>query len=416
MKTSKTRIHMLKSHNDLSTIASRGISLHCHTENSKEMLDFIPSYAEKLPIIAHFWRNESKKYFEREGKEIDFSSAFWAPPLSPETVHSLEAKQIENSGLEALVSITDHDCIGANLSLAETGKTEIPISLEWTVPFEYGFFHIGVHNLPKTFALELSETLIDFSFATTTVPDKEKLHELFEMLNAHREIVLVLNHPIWDIERVGQEKHESLLRSFLREFGGCLHALEINGFRSWSENKAVAEIAELFGIPLLSGGDRHGCQPNTVLNLSDCSSFAEFADEIRVDKHSEIVLMPEYRLPLHSRQLQSFAEILREFPNFEEGKQRWNERVYFDLNDGIGLASLAERGWVRGPLWLRIAIKVLGVMGSPGFRPLFELARSEKDRVPNNLHNPNFVLPTGNKKDFPKTTSGNHSTASEFVS
>ena len=51
--------------------------------------------------------------------------------------------------------------------------------------------------------------------------------------------------------------------------------------------------------------------------------------------------------------------------------------------DGNGIRPLSEHGWVRGgPLWLRVAIWVLGVSGSPAMRPLFRLARKKKDRVP----------------------------------
>ena len=49
---------------DFSQEAKTGVSLHCHTEHSKEMLDFIPHYAEKLPIISYFWKKERDKYLK----------------------------------------------------------------------------------------------------------------------------------------------------------------------------------------------------------------------------------------------------------------------------------------------------------------------------------------------------------------
>ena len=72
MNLKKTRLHILRDPQSLSSKAATGVSLHCHTEHSKEMLDFVPHYAEKLPIIANFWRKERDKYQEKEGKPVDF--------------------------------------------------------------------------------------------------------------------------------------------------------------------------------------------------------------------------------------------------------------------------------------------------------------------------------------------------------
>ena len=393
MNLTKTRLHILRKAEDLTPKAKTGVSLHCHTEHSKEMLDFIPHYAEKLPIIAQFWRKERDKYLEKEGKGIDFSTAYWSPPLTPHGVYDIEKTQINESGLNAIVSLTDHDSIDGTLAVNEVhSNTFAPISLEWTVPFEYGFFHVGVHNLPKERAVELTTTLLDYTFNKEN-HSNAKLQEVFAMLNDIPEVLVILNHPLWDIEIVGQERHEALLKDFIRTHGRWIHAFEVNGFRSWSENKAVIEMAEALGIPLATGGDRHGCKPNTVLNLTNAETFEEFANEIRVNKRSEIVLMPEYEHPLHSRQLQSFSEILKHYPEFADGRQRWFDRVFFDIGDGEGLRQLSVH-WKRGgPTWLRWAIWTLGVLGSPKMRPVFRAARKKHDRVPKDVTQTAFVIP-----------------------
>ena len=82
MKLKQTQLHILSDAKDLSAKAKTGVSLHCHTEHSKEMLDFVPHYAAKLPIINYFWAKERVRFQEREGREIDFSTAFWSPPMS----------------------------------------------------------------------------------------------------------------------------------------------------------------------------------------------------------------------------------------------------------------------------------------------------------------------------------------------
>jgi hypothetical protein len=393
MSSRQTNLHILTKSRNLRDKAKTGVSLHCHTEHSKEMLDFVPHYANKLPIISHFWRREEVKYIEREGKEMDFSKSYWSPPLQAEDVYDLERRQINAVGLEAIASITDHDSIEANLRVGETAENDkVPISLEWTVPFEYGFFHVGVHNLPKENAAEITKTLLDYTFIEENQTNAI-LHQMFSMLNEMPEVLLILNHPIWDIELVGNEKHKILLSHFLEEHGQHIHALEINGFRSWSENKAVIDLANALDLPVVTGGDRHGCRPNTVINVTNSSSFGEFVKEIRVDKRSEIVLMPEYRQPLHSRQLQAFSEILRTYPDFPEDRREWFNRIFFDLSNDKGLVSLSDHGWVRGPLWVRIAIRTLGVLGSPLARPIFSLTRDRKDRVPKNFGKTRLLFP-----------------------
>ncbi|KXK04170.1 MAG: hypothetical protein UZ17_ACD001000865 [Acidobacteria bacterium OLB17] len=394
MNLEKTKLNFLKGSPKLSRIAKSGVSLHCHTEYSKEMLGFVPHYAAKLPIINIFWQKEKEKYFAREGKYPNFETGYWSPPLSPQAVYDIEKQQIEDTGLNALVSLTDHDCIDGNFTIDEKDSAKtVPISLEWTVPFDIGYFHVGVHNLPRDRAAEISKELIDFSF-TKELQTSERLNELFAMLEEIPEVLVILNHPLWDIEMVGKEAHEQLLKEFLRAYGRWIHALEVNGFRSWSENKAVIELAEAVGIPVATGGDRHGCQPNTVINLTNSTSFEEFVSELRVDRHAEIALMPAYEQPLQSRQLQSFSEILSHYPAFRVGRQHWFDRVFFDIDNGKGLISLSSHGWQRGgPRWLRAAIWTLAVMGSPKARPLFRVLRKKADRVPSSLEKTVFQLP-----------------------
>lgn len=385
MNLKKTRLHILKNASELESRGRTGVSLHCHTEHSKEMLDFLPHYAEKLPIIAQFWRRERKSYVEREGKGIDFSTAHWSPPLSAEDVYNIEKNQINDVGLEAIVSLTDHDSIEATLKVNESSPEErAPISMEWTVPYEYGFFHVGVHNLPQDRAVEVTKTLLEYTFEKEN-QTHERLTELFALLSEMPGVLVILNHPLWDIELVGQERHEALLMSFIKTHGRWIHAFEVNGFRSWSENKAVIELAEALSIPLATGGDRHGCKPNTVLNLTNAGTFEEFVDEIRNEKRSEVVLMPEYEHPLHWRQMQSFSEILKFYPEFRDGRKKWFDRVYFDIGDGHGVRPLSVH-WKRGgPTWLRAAIWTLGVLGGPKMRPVFRVVRKKEDRVPRDI-------------------------------
>lgn len=385
MNLKLTRLHLIEKNNRLPQSFKSGVSLHCHTQHSREMLDFVPHIAAKLPVISMFWERERQRYLKREGKGIDFTAAYWTPPLSAQKVYDIERQQINEIGLDAIVSLTDHDDIAAGQSVRcehEHGK-DAPISLEWTVPFEEGYFHVGVHNLPENRADGIAKDLIDLTFAEKGGLEFEanRLDALFAMLNEIPDVLVVLNHPLWDIEMVGDARHKILLDGFIAKHGSWIHAFEINGFRTWSENKAVLEMADALGFPVVSGGDRHGCQPNSVVNLTTSRSFGEFVEQIKNDKFSQVVLMPHYRQPLLWRQLQSFAEILRFYPDYEAERQHWTGRVH---------AQIDERGpkplsffWVRGvPKWLNAATWTLGALGSPVARPVFRLVTPRRDVVP----------------------------------
>lgn len=383
MNTRETRLHILERPENLSVMAKTGVSLHCHTLHSREVLDFIPYYAEKIPVVSYFWKRECRRYLEREGKKLpNFASGYWSPPLTGAQVFESEKEQMNRSGLDAIVSITDHDNIAANLEINEdVPNAQAPISMEWTVPFQYAYLHVGVHNLPPTRAAEITAELLAYA-AETENPDDEKLHEIFAMLNELPEILIVLNHPLWDIEMVGDVLHRRLLQNFVAEHGRWIHAFEVNGFRSWSENKAVIEMAETLGFPLVTGGDRHCCHANTVINLTDARTFAEFADEIRTDKYSQIVLMPEYRQPLNWRQIASIAQILKNYPEFPVERRRWFDRVHIDAEDGFGVRPLSSHWQGGGPQWLRWAMRSVAVLSRQSARPAFRLAMKQADTVP----------------------------------
>ena len=311
--------------------------------------------------------------FGKDAKNVVNYHEYIAPNLSEET-----REFWEGNGFFGKLFYGER--IAANLEINEQiPNNSAPVSMEWTVPFECAFLHVGVHNLPPGRAFELTDQLLDY---TSKNPDNEKLHEIFALLDELPEVLIVLNHPVWDIEMIGGERHSALLKSFIAEHGKWIHAFEINGFRSWSENKTVIEMAETLGFPLVTGGDRHCCHTNTVINLTNAKTFAEFAEEIRVDKYSEVVLMPEYREPLNFRQIASIAQILKNYPEFPVGRQRWFDRVHIDAEDDSGLRPLSDHWKGGGPQWLRWALRAVGVLRHKSVRPAFRLAMKRADAVP----------------------------------
>src|SRR3989442_11478460 len=120
-----------------------GVCLHGHTMHSKECLSFLPRYLQQVPGISHVVRRYEQP---REGAQpaVDFSRAYWTPPLSPASALRLEREQIGHLDLTPLVSITDHDDIEAGLALQVTvHRREAPVSVEWTVPYEASILHLG---------------------------------------------------------------------------------------------------------------------------------------------------------------------------------------------------------------------------------------------------------------------------------
>jgi hypothetical protein len=300
--------------------------------HSHESMGFVPRYTAGVPLLAPAIRQQERRYAASTGRPLDFSKAYWTPPLAPREAYDLEKKQIERDlHVEALVSLTDHDDIeaGSLLSVVEQARP-IPISLEWTVPFGPSFFHIGVHNLPPQRARSMMADLA----AYTSLPSRPRLGELLTALDELDETLLVFNHPLWDESGIGAVEHAQLLGAFLERYGDRIHALELNGLRPWKENAAVRWVAQHSGHPLISGGDRHGCEPNANLNLTNTATFAEFVAEIRQDKMSDVLFMPQYREPLQLRVIETIWDIVREYPERAVGRRRWSDRVFYQLGNG----------------------------------------------------------------------------------
>ncbi len=368
----RTRLRILTGREELPSLfpLRTALSLHCHTHHSKEILDFIPQYAAQIPVVTTLFQREMRRYEARVGKPIDFARAWWTPPVSAHDVWEAETNQIEERlQLQGFVSITDHDDIeaGARLQVLNL-KNAVPISMEWTVPFGLGYFHLGVHNLPREWAMQYSELLLRF----TRDPQCCELSDLFELLHELPGVLVVLNHPLWDIENIGTERHNAALAEFVQTYGQWIHAFEWNGFRSWKENQAVLKMADELGFPVVSGGDRHGCQPNTTLNITTAESFPEFVAEVRAG-YSEVIVMPEYNESLIARTLEAAAEILREYPNFPLEQQVWTDRVFARMESGE-VKSLSAL-WQRGvPVWVRSAVWMMCLLGSRRLRPARRLA------------------------------------------
>jgi len=363
MKRAQSRLQFVSSSQRSRPTFQTGVSLHSHTIHSKEDLSCLPQYLEKLPIVSQFLQWENQRHLAITGRRLDFSQAYWRGPLTARTAYDLEKRQIEALGLCAIVSLTDHDNIEAGLQLQTYGTGEKPpISVEWTVPFGDTCFHFGIHNLPIDVAQSLMAEMADFS----RDPTPEVLTELIERFDSDPAILTVINHPLWLISSAGLESHLGSLRGLMRQLRPHIHALEFNGLRPWKENMGTVALGEEFGLPVVSGGDRHGFEPNAVINLTNAGSFAEFISEVRVDRTSNIAVMPQYREPLPLRQLGCAWDAVREAPHVPD-LQPWPERVIVRCVDGIE-RPLSEIWAKKAHGWIDPCLRLMGLIAHPNLR------------------------------------------------
>lgn len=339
-----------------------GVSLHSHTNQSKERLAFVANWGRQFPFLRPWLEKAENCSRERHGLPVQYSRAYWTPPLTPMLAYDLERGQIENKlGLNAFVSLTDHDSIQAPLLLRAVPATgHIPISLEWTAPFGGDqAFHFGIHNLPGDKAAEWVQTLTEY----TAHPSETRLTELLEALHALPDVLIIFNHPAWDLYLIGRDKSARRVNDFLARNRQFIHALELNGLRNWEENRRVKRLSEKWKMLLIAGGDRHGCEPNANVNLTNAATFTEFVHEVR-EGRSHVMFMPQYAEPWKHRVLQSTLDAIRDYPHFPPGSRLWDERVFHpDGNDEMrSLHSLWPSG--RAPWYMYYGIRIVRAMGS----------------------------------------------------
>lgn len=313
-----------------------GVSLHSHTNQSKETLDFIAEMSQDFPILQPIMRWAENRSAEKTGIRPQYAKSYWTPPLTPALAFDLEEKQIENSlQLPGMVSISDHDDINAPMLLRSLPSARhIPVSLEWTVPFGPTAFHLGVHNLPSATGVAWQKRMEEFTAIPVATRDPKLLTQILAELDEIPGVLLIFNHPLWDLYRVGADRHGVSVNEFLAVNGQYIHALELNGLRTWKENTAVTVLAGKWNQIVISGGDRHGIEPNANVNLTHATTFNEFVHEVRRERKSHLLFMPQYREPWKHRILQGTLDAIRNYPHFPEGSRTWDERVYHPDSNG----------------------------------------------------------------------------------
>lgn len=362
----KTSLHFLWKDASISGRFRTGVSLHSHTSHSWENLRFLHSFKLRLPLIPAVLLIAGWHHRRATGRDLSLPRVLWTPPLAPVEAHALESRQIRHAGLEPMVSLTDHDDLASGWALRRSDPAAAaPISFEWTIPFGSTFFHLGVHNLPVRQANSLAAELHDY----TAQPVPSRLAGLLETLHGIPDVLIVFNHPLWDEAGIGAAEHRATVGLLLSRHSQWIHALELNGLRSWDENNDVVNLARAWDIPLISGGDRHGLEPNANLNLTDATDFAGFAGEVR-DGLSRVLFMPQYREPLGLRWFETVKDIVRCHPYAQ--RSRWVDRFFYDCEDGV-TRPLSEIWPNEGPALLRSCFAMLRLSESQSLRAALRL-------------------------------------------
>ncbi len=356
-----------------------GVSLHSHTNQSRETLDFLANFGNQFPVMRPLLSRMERRAEQYHGIHVDYAASFWTPPMTPKLAFDLEMRQIERLGLAPMVSITDHDTIKAPMLLRTVPSArQIPVSVEWSAPYGGAqSFHLGVHNLPSARAAEWMATLEDY----TAHPSDARLTEILAALHREPNVLVVFNHPMWDLYLIGKEKHQFLVNEFLQKNGAFIHALELNGLRNWDENRAVRRLAEKWNMLLLSGGDRHGVEPNANVNLTNATSFTEFVHEVRRERRSNVLFLEQYAEPWKHRILQSTIDAIRHYPDFPQGSRSWDDRVFHP--DAAGIVRPLSELWPKGsaPRLIGVGLALVQAMGQGLVAGGLRLAWSESDQM-----------------------------------
>lgn len=322
-----------------------GVSLHSHTRHSQEGLGFIAAILERRACTRRWYASQRVSCRQVTGIDLNLERAYWTPPLCERMAQDVEQRQIEGFGLRPMVSLTDHNSIEACLRLRENAAfAEAPLSTEWTVPFGDAVFHFGIHNLPARSARELMAAMREATFLAS----EDRILRLFAELSATPGVLVVFNHPLWNFYAIPPDRFMYELTRFLGSGNRYVHAFELNGMRSHAENRAALRLAAEWNQLVISGGDRHGCEPNASINVTNGADFAEFVEEVREGRQSTVVVMPQYAAPLAWRLYRNFTHVIAEYPEHPEGRRRWDERTYHPDRDGavVPMAVLWKNGAV----------------------------------------------------------------------
>jgi hypothetical protein len=126
-----SQISYLWKNPDAARSFNTGVSLHSHTNRSREALDFVVKVVSSDGFWGRLFQRLEGIHARHSVVKLDYANAYWTPPLTPRLAFDLERRQIESKlDRSALVSITDHDNIEAPQLLRTVASARhIPVSV-----------------------------------------------------------------------------------------------------------------------------------------------------------------------------------------------------------------------------------------------------------------------------------------------
>ena len=145
------------------------------------------------------------------------------------------------------------------------------------------------------------------------------------------------------------------------------------------ENNGVIELAGRWRRLLISGGNRHGCEPSGALNLTRAESVCEFVREFRAEQRSHVLIMPQYDEPLSLRMMQVVRDVIREYPDYAPGRCRWNDRV-FHPHQTTDIEQPISALWKAPPAFIERIFSVMRLLENASVRGAFrQICRNKVD-------------------------------------
>ena len=181
--------------------------------------------------------------------------------------------------------------------------------------------------------------------------------------------------------------HSAIRDNFVHGDGITLHfgrhrprifRIRIHGHttRVWSH--PVPHLSAGCNQLLISGGDRHGCEPNAALNLTKAASFTEFVHQVRKERISHILFMPQYTESRTLRMLQTLLDAIREYPDYSSGCRQWDERVFHP--DHAGVIRPLPVLWEKPPFYILHFFSVVRLLEKAAVRRALQLTLARPQR------------------------------------
>ncbi len=89
--------------------------------------------------------------------------------------------------------------------------------------------------------------------------------------------------------------------------------------------------------------------------------FGEFMNEIRVEKRSHVLFMPQYAEPLGIRTAQAVLDVIRDYPGYSSGSRHWDDRVFHPDQSAVGEQQISAL-WKAPPAFIERIFAVMRLM------------------------------------------------------